>query len=69
MPDRAFLERAVAELDEQLAEQEVPLPETWGGYQVMANRFEFWQGRTSRLHDRFSYRKEGDQWLIERLSP
>lgn len=47
----------------------IPLPEYWGGYRVYPTKFEFWQGRESRLHDRIRYRKEDNKWLIERLSP
>ncbi len=47
----------------------VPLPPFWGGYRLAPSRFEFWQGRESRLHDRFSYTKENGLWKIERLSP
>lgn len=47
----------------------VPLPDYWGGYRLIADEFEFWQGRKSRLHDRFRYTLKNDIWLIERLSP
>jgi pyridoxamine 5'-phosphate oxidase len=47
----------------------VPMPEFWGGYRVTPLAWEFWQGRENRLHDRFRYRRPGDQWVIERLAP
>jgi pyridoxamine 5'-phosphate oxidase len=48
---------------------EVPLPDFWGGYRVVPHRIEFWQGRENRLHDRFIYLKQGEDWVIERLAP
>ncbi len=48
---------------------EVPRPENWGGYTIVPNEIEFWQGRASRLHDRFLYNKEGENWTINRLAP
>lgn len=47
----------------------IPLPDFWGGYRVIPHSIEFWQGRENRLHDRFEYRKEGDEWTINRLAP
>lgn len=48
---------------------EVPLPDFWGGYRVVPELFEFWQGGGARLHDRFEYRREEGGWHIERLAP
>lgn len=66
---RDVLEKRLAELKTQYGEGEIPCPENWGGYCVTPDRFEFWQGRESRLHDRMQYRREADRWLVERLSP
>lgn len=67
---REVLEQRMDQLRGEYAEQEVPCPENWGGYQVQPTRFEFWQGRPSRLHDRIGYRRgDGGSWRIVRLSP
>jgi pyridoxamine 5'-phosphate oxidase len=47
----------------------VPLPDSWGGYRLIPDEFEFWQGRESRMHDRFKYTLENDIWVINRLFP
>jgi pyridoxamine 5'-phosphate oxidase len=65
---REVLERAAAELGERVGE-EVPRPESWGGYRLRPESWEFWQHRADRLHDRFRYRPEGGGWIIERLAP
>lgn len=65
---REELERAVREAAERLGEN-VPCPDTWGGYRVVPEEIEIWQGRENRLHDRFRYRRQPEGWKIDRLSP
>lgn len=57
------------QFEQKFAGQDVPLPPYWGGLRLVPDRFEFWQGRTYRLHDRLVYERFGDDWKIERLSP
>ncbi len=67
---RALLEAKLEEMKRKFADGEIPLPDFWGGYRVRPERVEFWQGRESRLHDRFLYvRTETDGWEISRLAP
>ncbi|MEY4234522.1 MAG: hypothetical protein RL635_1489 [Chloroflexota bacterium] len=67
---RALLESKFAEMKARFANGEIPLPDQWGGYRVMPQRFEFWQGRPNRLHDRFKYTLQSDgSWTIARLMP
>lgn len=70
LPDRETLERALAEATARFAGGEVPLPDHWGGYRLSPTAVEFWQGRPSRLHDRFRYERSSEGgWRIDRLSP
>lgn len=68
---RRMLEGKLREAVEKLAGGEIPMPEKWGGYRIVPESMEFWQGRESRLHDRFRYRKQeaSSDWMIERLAP
>ncbi len=67
---RMLLEQAELALQAKYAETDVlPRPPHWGGYRVRPTVIEFWQGRSSRLHDRVRYRLENDVWVIERLAP
>jgi pyridoxamine 5'-phosphate oxidase len=65
---RAWLEKRWEELGRQYGENP-PLPPNWGGYRVVPDYLEFWQGRRSRLHDRVAYTRAGGNWKIARLAP
>lgn len=66
---REALEARFEELKERFKNQEVPLPDFWGGYLLHPQRFEFWQGRKSRMHDRICYEKKDGKWTKFRLAP
>ena len=69
IPNRAFLELKLKELEAEFENSEVPRPENWGGYIAKPYEIEFWQGRPNRLHDRIRYQSQSDfSWKIERLS-
>lgn len=69
--NRAELEDKVSALHNQYPDGQVPRPEVWGGYLLKPARFEFWQGRADRLHDRFVYLENGssNNWTTQRISP
>ncbi len=70
VPDRAALEAEVARVAALHPEQQPPRPDFWGGYRLVPDDWQFWQGRRSRLHDRLHYRLQGNgDWLRERLAP
>jgi pyridoxamine 5'-phosphate oxidase len=69
IPDRDVLEQKLAALKVEYENREVPRPPHWGGFRVIPREIEFWQGRSSRLHDRLLYRRDGESWTIERMSP
>ena len=68
---RQMLEMKFDEIKRKFHNQEIPLPSAWGGYRVIPNSFEFWQGRPNRLHDRFLYSLDDieSNWKIQRLAP
>jgi pyridoxamine 5'-phosphate oxidase len=69
LASRDELEARYAELERELEGREVPVPPAWGGFRLTPEAYEFWQHRENRMHDRFRYRRDGDAWAIERLSP
>lgn len=66
---REVLDQRQAVLEERFEGIDVPVPPFWGGLRVVPSAVEFWQGRTSRLHDRLRFRAVGAEWVVERLSP
>lgn len=69
LDNRAALDTAFAVQTARFGDGAIPCPPDWGGWRVLPVRIEFWQGRPSRLHDRFVYDRHGDVWEISRLSP
>lgn len=68
--NREVLERRWNDLQKQYPGDDIPTPPTWGGFVIRPERIEFWQGRPSRLHDRFCYTRQSDgTWKLDRLSP
>ena len=69
LESREALERRVVELEAEYAGRDVARPPFWGGFRLVPETLEFWQGRTNRLHDRFRYSRNGERWAAERLAP
>ena len=69
IPSRAVLEQARREVERRFGAGEVPIPPQWGGYLLVPESVEFWQGRPDRLHDRLRFRRDGSAWVLERLAP
>lgn len=69
LPERRELEERVRETKERFGDGEVPRPPFWGGYRMVPEAIEFWQGRADRLHDRLVFTREGDGWVTHRLYP
>lgn len=67
--DRDELMELVTEFERRFHDRDVPRPPHWGGWRLVPQVWEFWQGRASRLHDRFRYRRDGDGWRIDRIAP
>lgn len=67
--NRLTLEQALNDLITQHGQKPVLRPENWGGYMIIPDEIEFWQGRDNRLHDRIHYFRQGQDWLIRRLAP
>ena len=66
---RAFLEAEFARLDADFAGKDVPCPPFWGGFRIVTDRMEFWQGQPHRLHDRLVFCRKGRSWTTVRLAP
>jgi pyridoxamine 5'-phosphate oxidase len=67
--DRSILEHRLQELTTEYLDQEIPKPPHWGGFRVVPQEIEFWQGRPNRLHDRIRYQLVASDWRIARLAP
>lgn len=67
---RSILEAKLEQMKRKFADGKIPLPDNWGGYRIVPDTFEFWQGRSNRLHDRFLYSQDpAGGWRAERLAP
>ena len=67
--NRTVLKTLMNQIKEKFNVGDVPLPDAWGGYRIIPESYEFWQGRANRLHDRFKYIRQADGWQVDRLAP
>jgi pyridoxamine 5'-phosphate oxidase len=67
--DAEFLEQQYERYEKEFAGKAITRPEHWGGYRMVPDMFEFWQGQTARMHDRIRFIKQGKRWVIQRLAP
>jgi pyridoxamine 5'-phosphate oxidase len=69
IPAREQLEEQIRDVEEKFGDEAIPRPPFWGGWRVVPESIEFWQGRKSRLHDRLRYQRDGSSWRRDRLAP
>jgi len=69
IPDRDYLEKRFQKFKEQFKGKKIPMPKDWGGFILVPEYFEFWQGRENRLHDRICYKRQKEKWKTFRLAP
>lgn len=69
LPGRDTLEKRYKDLSDKFSSKEIPVPDFWGGFRLVPESIEFWQGRPNRLHDRIRFRRKDKSWVKERLSP
>ena len=69
LEDRSVLKKQAEEIERRFKGQEIPLPTFWGGYRVIPEHIEFWQGRLNRLHDRLLFTRAGEGWAARRVYP
>jgi pyridoxamine 5'-phosphate oxidase len=67
--DRVTLDDAYRAKEQEFIDEEIPCPQNWGGFRLVPNNFEFWQGRDNRLHDRFAFHLKNGSWQRQRLAP
>lgn len=69
IPNRKYLENLMSDFEEEFRGKKIVRPKNWGGYMLKPSLFEFWQGRSNRLHDRIQYTLTNDSWVVERIAP
>ena len=69
IPDREYLEKRFDKFEQKFSGKKIPIPPNWGGFRLVPDYFDFWQGRENRMHDRICYEKQKGRWKIYRLAP